>query len=293
MNKQFNFCPYCGESIATHTHKQPPNQANYTADQHSQPPKTAVLAPIDYSHVPLYQPPKAKPRKPAPKPNMKGFNQEVVKRFNAGSDGISLPEFYRWTKIRSDKKPSPAGDFVTPFLQSIFSAIVAMILVAILAPDFVEWWSFKYTAVTGVITLSVAWWSLLKKHTALYQKMDIVEELPPPAPPEPEIIERTYVVMGGNNQGENKAIKAPIAWDKMRVVLRSCNPSDTDIAKSFSQKAHSNVLTRDEFNTLRDWLILHGWCEWKNENAPNQGVIFTRSGKAAIAAIAAGDVVLQ
>lgn len=55
--------------------------------------------------------------------------------------------------------------------------------------------------------------------------------------------------------------------------------------RGFSQRDMTGILTRSEFDALRDELISRGFLAWRNQDAKQQGVDWTRPGLALLRAV--------
>lgn len=58
-----------------------------------------------------------------------------------------------------------------------------------------------------------------------------------------------------------------------------------DGLRGFCQRDMVGVLTRSEFDTLRDELVERGFLAWRNQDVPQQGVEWTRPGLALLRAV--------
>jgi len=207
-------------------------------------------------------------------------NRYVVERFHSGA-GMAVPRATVEEFLTPAREATVSADVVVPFLQSMVTGLMATLVAGALVVGLRLQW--QYSLLAGGLALCMTWLYLLADHRkSLWSVERYEQDIAQPAAPtsaERDRPQNVKVKLEVNEStGRIRYGHLPIDLERLSAMARSINNG-----RPFSVSAWSGrgkLLSRSEFEALRDWLLESGYARWRDDNNRNLGVEFTRQGAA-------------
>lgn len=175
-------------------------------------------------------------------------------------------------------RPARAAGVGSDVLVPLFQAMVSGLLIGGLSlwPVIRFYWAWYIPLIIGGGAFSVAWFLLLQSHRAsLWDKERYTNTAAGPAADPEQIRVKLRIEESPDHY---KFVDLPLAPDQLRTIAKA-----TVNGRSFSLASwagRGKLLTRSQFETVRDWLIANDYALWADPSNHNQGVNFTNKGSA-------------
>ena len=185
------------------------------------------------------------------------------------SQDYGLAEF-----LRPARAAGVGSDVMVPLLQAAVSGFVIGLLS--LWPTIRFFWAWYIPLIIGGVAFAAAWFTLLKSHRqSLWDVERFTNELHQEQP-EPA---QMYVKLRIDEDGQHtKFVDLPLDPAQLQTIARA-----TVNGRSFSLASwagRGKLLSRSQFETLRDWLLDNDYGRWADENNHAAGFDFTNKGRA-------------
>jgi len=206
-------------------------------------------------------------------------NHYVVERFHSGA-GMAVPRATVEEFLTPAREATVSADVVVPFLQSLVTGLMAVIVAGGVVLGLKL--PVQFAAVAGGLALCMTWLYLLADHRkSLWSHERYERDLEQPAAPAPadDRSKEVKVKLEVNEStGRIRYGHLPIDHERLSAMARAINNG-----RSFSVSAWSGrgkLLSRSEFETLRNWLLESNYARWRDDHNRNLGVEFTSRGAA-------------
>jgi hypothetical protein len=191
---------------------------------------------------------------------------------NAIDDGISLAEFVTPTRAASIE-----ADFSVPALQSWLCGMALLVGTFPLAFHFT--WPWYTPLAAGAIGFVVAWFRLLgDSRKSLFSTERLERSQPVAAAAVEPASQRTIKLKVEEDARHIKYAHLPLPYEDLRAMARA-----TLNGRAFSLSSwagNGKLLSRSQFETLRDWLLTADYAGWLDDKNHAQGIAFNSKGKA-------------
>jgi len=207
-------------------------------------------------------------------------NHYVVERFHSGA-GMAVPRATVEEYLTPARAATISADVVVPFLQALLTGLMATAVAGGVVLGLR--WQWQIAPLAGGLALCMTWLYLLADHRkSLWSHERYERDLEQPAPAAPAERDRPKEVKVKleveESTGRIRYGHLPIDVDRLSAMARALNNG-----RSFSVSVWSGrgkLLSRSEFETLRDWLLESDYARWRDDNNRNLGIEFTRRGVA-------------
>jgi len=200
-------------------------------------------------------------------------NRYEVRRFHSGV-GLAEPHATIEEFLTPARSASIAADVVVPFLQSAVTAIVTAIVS--LFPLYILELPLQFSLLAGALAMGMMWLYLLSEHRRSLWSHERFEHEPEPPAARPKEVGVKLAVNESN--GHMRFGHLPIAHDTLVTMARALENGRSFSVSGFTGRG--KLLSRSEFETLRDWLLDSDYAQWKDGNNRNLGIEFTSRGAA-------------
>ena len=207
-------------------------------------------------------------------------NKYVIDRFYSGA-GTAVPRATVEEFLTPARSATVSADVVVPFLQALVTGLMTT-LVAVVPVYFLRL-PFQVTLLAGGIALCMTWLYLLADHRkSLWSHERYERDIEQPVAPSlidqarPKEVKVKLAV--NESTGRMRFGHLPIDHERLCSMARALKNG-----RSFSVSAWSGrgkLLSRSEFETLRDWLLDSNYAQWRDDHNRNLGVEFTSRGEA-------------
>ncbi len=206
------------------------------------------------------------------KPKRKPTNEYTVRRNHFGSaatDDYNLAEY-----LRPARAAGVGSDVAVPLLQAFVSGVVVGLLA--IWPTTAFFWAWYIPAIVGGLAFAAAWFALLKSHRAsLWDSEKYFHDVPQ----QPQQPQQMHVKLQIDEDGQHtKFVDLPLDPAQLKTIAAA-----TINGRSFSLASwagRGKLLSRSQFETLRDWLLDNDYGLWADENNHAAGFLFTNKGRA-------------
>jgi len=210
----------------------------------------------------------------------------TAERFYSG-DGVSMPRASIEEFHTPARDASLASDVLVPVIQALITAMVSMMIVTpiVFAAD-LDW---RFIFVAGGLALAATWLYLLSEHRRSLWTHERYENEParPSAPSEPTQHKKPAIRLEiREDKNRVRFAHLPVDLERLSAMARAINNG-----RGFSTSQWSGsgkLLSRSEFESLRDWLIDSDYAAWRDDANHSLGTEWTSKGRSFWRGIADG-----
>jgi hypothetical protein len=209
-------------------------------------------------------------------------------------DGGGEQQVAQFQTFRAPARPAEwTADVTVPAAQSGITGALAAIVavpVALVVYGYVEipaWLAATIPLWSGAIATAMMWIMLLSDHQRHLWTEESYESTPPPfpspAPPAPapaSLGVRLEVVEDRSMKFANLPVDAARLKTLARALLDGKRPFTVG-----EWTGAGKLMTRNEYESLRTWLMESGFLRWVDDAARARGVEFTNGGRALLRAL--------
>lgn len=210
-----------------------------------------------------------------------GWQPVTRVRMNAGA-GIPAESFAEYERIEPVRAPTVAGDFLTPLLQAVVTALAAGVL-GVGITIMVGWPWYAPLAIAG-LAFAFSWLLLMQYFNGLLVARErVINDVNARRPPQEIPVKRVRLEVKEDAQ-TTRLVDLPLAPATLATVARAVQNGRPFSVSSLTGRG--KPLTRGEFEGLRDWLLSSGYARWTDADNRRAGVTFTAKGKALLKGLA-------
>lgn len=216
-----------------------------------------------------------------------GFQTHTMQSFNFGGAAPNLEQVHE--RVTPMREPTIPGDVKVPLAQAtITAAVIAASITVVTSPQHGSDW-IPTAILTFGVTLTASWLWLLADHRSLLRTVERITQRD--LNNDGRIAEQPIIKRVSFNAVEQTAagrylrsrrIDIPRGDEKAIVEMARGISAD----EPFTQRRWAHLYNRDEFNTLRDTLIQHGYAVWRDSNDRKLGIDLLAPGRALFRALA-------
>ena len=186
------------------------------------------------------------------------------------------------------EKQDLQADVIVPALQAIITGAFVSLVVGTVAGALVAWGGRSWGAgqivaaafTAGFIAVAVAWFNLMGDRRPALPAMPeqatvTFDQVAPPEHAIKLVVEEERSMHLGH---------LPVDVETLRMVARSILAGQSFAVGT--QTGRGRPLTRSQFETLRGWLLKHGYISWVDANSRQLGMEWTARGKALLRGLA-------
>ena len=214
-----------------------------------------------------------------------GFQTRTMQSFNLGSAAPNLEQVHE--RITPTRGATIEGDVRVPLAQAAITAVAVTVPIALLTAS---GHGSAWIPISAFgVTLTASWLWLLADHRSLLRTIERITQRD--LDHDGRIAEQPIIKRVSFNAVEQTAagrylrsrrIDIPRGDEKAIVEMARGISAD----EPFTQRRWAHLYNRDEFNTLRDTLIQHGYIVWRDNNNHNSGVDLLAPGRSLFRALA-------